>query len=487
MRVYTKINILNSLFWIFLKNFATIFIQLVLQIVMARLLMPEDYGLIAIVLVFINISVILSQSGLNYALIQKRNPSVHDYSTVFTVSLIIATLLYSILFILAPFIAGMYGNSEITLVLRVFSITLFIGPFLSVQNAYIAKNALFKVQFISGLIAIIISGIIGLIMAINGFGVWSLVTQYIMNSLLISVLLLIFISWKPKLYISLNNFKDMIKFSYKLLIVAIVSEFYNDLRTLIIGKKYTSATLGTYDRGFSIPRTIIKPVNNTIRTLMFPTLSEYNNNPAEMKKILRRSIKTSMLLVFPMMVGLALVAHPLVLLLLTDKWIGAVIFIQIFSLLFSIEPIHSLNRQAIIAIGKSNLSLFIEIIRKIVGIAILIISLKYGVVYIALGALIDGFVGLFITTYPTGKYLNYKLSEQIKDIFKVLIATLVMSISVILVNFLNLDSLLTLLIQSCIGVLTYFLSIKLLKYEAIYYVINEVKNYILRKSEKNDF
>lgn len=480
MKVYNKFGILSSLAWAFLKNSGTMIIQFILQIVMARILMPNDYGIIALVMVFINVAIVITQSGLNSALIQKTNPDNGDYSTVFTSSLMFSIILYIILFITAPFIAKFYSFIDLIYALRLLGLILLIGPFQTVQNAFIAKNALYKKQFYANITSLLLSGSIGLFLAYNGFGIWALISQVLLNAIIQTVVLLFIIKWKPSIFLSKNKFVTMFKFGYKLLIVGVINEIYNDIRTLIIGRNYSSSVLGIYDRGFNIPRTIIKPVDNTIQTIMFPAFSEYKDSIPHLYQIVSRAMKTSIMFIFPLMIGIALVAHPLVIFLLTDKWLGIVPYIQIFALLFAFEPIHSINRQVTVALGKSNLSLLVEIIRKTIGVVILLVSLKYGVIYIAIGSLVDGLIGLSITTYPTYRYLKYSLLKQLFDILPVIVGSIFMAATVFLASFLDFNIFTSLILQGIIGALTYITILIALKYEPLLYVYKLIKEKVGR-------
>lgn len=476
-RVYTNKNIISSLIWKLLQSSGAFITLFILQIVMARLLAPETFGLIAIVMVIISLANIFIDSGLNSALIQKKDADELDYSSVFTSTLSISILLYILLYIFAPSFADFYNQMELIKLVRVLGIMLITGAFTSVQNAYIAKNALFKVQFKISFITSITSGILGIICAYLGFGVWALVIQQVIDRFITTIFYLFLIDWKPRLNISINRMKRLFSFSYKILFVSLVNELYNNIQTLLFGYFYEPSTLGYYNRGSIIPKSLFNPINSSIKSIMFPVFSNFQDSTDKVRSIAKRSLKTSFLIVFPMMIGLMIVAKPLVLILLTSKWLPAVYYMQIFALIYAIEPIHSINRQIILGLGKSNISLVIEIVRKILGLSILIISIRFGPHAIALGALIDCILGVAVSTYPVNKLIDYPLKNQIIDIAKPIIVTVIMAIIIYPIGMINLSSIIKLLIQSFLGFITYFTILKLIKYEPMEYLISTLKTF----------
>ncbi|MDD2519303.1 MAG: lipopolysaccharide biosynthesis protein [Bacilli bacterium] len=283
-------------------------IQFIVQIVLARLLLPKDYGIIALVIIFISIASVFVQSGFSAALIQKKNVDEADFSSVFYLSLFIACLTYIILFIVAPSIASFYEEPQIVMVVRVLSITLFFGAFNSIQNAVIARGMQFKKLFFSSTGAILISGTVGIHMAYTGFGVWALVGQQLTNQLLIVVILWFTVKWRPKLLFSYASVKVLFSFGSKLLLSSLINTLYLNLRSLVIGKMYNSAMLGFYNRGQGFPSIIVSNINGAIESVMLPVLSSQQDNKLRVKDMVRRSIVTSSFIIFPMMVGLAVTA-----------------------------------------------------------------------------------------------------------------------------------------------------------------------------------
>lgn len=366
----TKSKVLSSLLWKFMERGGTQGIQFIVQIVLARILLPNDYGIISLIAIFITIANVFVQSGFNTALIQKKDANETDFSSVFYLSLFVAALLYVTLFSTAPFIANFYDTPQLVAVLRVLSITLFFGAFNSIQNAVISKKMQFKKLFFSSLGSMILSGMIGIVLAYAGFGVWALVAQQLINQFSIIVILWFTIKWRPKLIFSFERIKELFSYGWKLLVSSLIDTLDKNLRSLIVGKIYSPSMLGFYNRGDQFPQLIVSNINGSIQSVMLPALSSEQNNKQRVKEMVRRSIITSSFLVLPMMIGLAVIGEPLVKILLTDKWLPCVPFLQVFCLSYALWPIHTANLQAINALGRSDIFLKLEIIKKIIGLAI---------------------------------------------------------------------------------------------------------------------
>lgn len=471
----TKGIVLNSLFWKLMERGGVQGIQFIIQIVLARLLSPDDYGIISLITIFIALSNVFIQSGFNTALIQKRNVKDEDFSSVLYISLGVATILYIILFFTAPFISDFYNILELGQVLRVFSVVLFFGSFNSIQNAIVARTMQFKKLFTVSLFSMLISGTIGITLAYLGFGVWALVSQQIVNQASITFILWFKLKWRPKLVFSINRVGDLFSYGWKLLVSSLIDTLYMNLRGLIVGKIYTSQMLAFYNRGDQFPQLIVSNINGSIQSVMLPTLAAEQENKKRVKELVRRSIVTSSFLLFPIMIGLAVVGEPLIKILLTDKWLPCVPFMQVFCLTYALWPIHTANLQAINALGRSDIYLKLEITKKLIGIIILIISMFYGIYAIALGGLLAGISSSFINAYPNSKLLSYSYREQVKDIMPSLILSTIMGLIVYSVLFLDLSPYLTLVIQVFIGAIVYISLAKFFKLECYKYLINTIK------------
>jgi O-antigen/teichoic acid export membrane protein len=411
---------------------------------------------------------------LNTALIQKKTVDQVDYSSVFFLSLGIATSLYVLLYFVAPFIARFYDNQSLVSVLRVLALTLFPGAFNSIQNAIVSRTMQFKRLFYSSIGAGIISGVVGISLAYLGYGIWALVFQQLINQVCITLILWFTVKWRPTLQFSLERVKVLFSFGWKLLVSSLIDTTYRDLRSLIIGKVYTPAMLGYYNRGEQFPKLVISNINGSIQSVMLPALAAHQDYADRVKSMMRRSIVTSSFIVFPMMVGLAVVAEPLVILLLTEKWLPSVPFLQIFCASFALWPIHTANLQAINAMGRSDIFLKLEIIKKVLGLAILAVSLPFGVYFLALSQIVSGIISSFINAYPNKKLLNYGYGEQVKDILPSLGLSLFMGIAVYMILYLGLSPLLTMGIQILVGIIIYVGIAYLFKLECFTYLVQTI-------------
>lgn len=481
----TKSKVLTSLFWKLLERGGTQGVQFVIQIVLARLLVPNDYGIIALIAIFITIANVFIQSGFNTALIQKKDANEMDFSSVFYLSLVVASLLYLIIFFTAPIIAQFYGIPKLVPILRVISITLFFGAFNSIQNAVVARSMEFKRLFYSSLGAVLISGVVGIVMAYSGFGVWALVAQQLVNQFAITVILWFTVRWRPQLIFSFERVKGLFSYGWKLLVSALIDTLYTNIRSLIIGKMYTPSMLGFYNRGDQFPQIIVTNIDGSIQSVMLPTLASEQDNKHRVKELVRRSIVTSSFILFPMMVGLAVIAEPLVIILLTKKWLPCVPFLQIACASYALYPIHTANLQAINALGRSDVFLKLEVVKKIIGILILGVSIVYGAYAIAIGMVITGIIATFINAYPNLKLLNYSYIEQCKDIMPSILLSFLMGFLVYHFKWLNLQPWLTILIQVSVGGILYVTMAKVFKLECYQYLIMTFKDILKgRKGEK---
>lgn len=482
-----KNQIISSLLWKIMERGGTQGIQFIVQIVLARLLLPEDYGLIAIISIFILIANVFIQSGFNTALIQKKDAEEIDFSSVFYLSLFIAGFIYVILFFTSPFIADFYKEPLLVPTLRVLAITLFFGAFNSIQNAFIARNMMFKKLFFSSLGAIILSGSTGVIMAYSGFGIWALVAQQLINQFSITVILWFTLRWRPKLMFSFERVKGLLSYGWKLLVSSLIDTLDRDIRSLIIGKIYNPAILGFYNRGKQFPELIVGNIDGSIQAVLFPALASEQDNKIRVKGMVRRSMTVSSFVIFPMMIGMAAASEPLIQVLLTEKWLPTVPFLQIFCITYALWPIHTANLQAISALGRSDIFLKLEIVKEIMGLTILAISIRFGIYGIAWGGLLSGVIATFINSYPNLKLLNYSYKEQLNDILPNLSISMIMGVGIYSLNSLNIAIWQTLLLQIVLGISIYLILAILFKIDSFNYIINTAKTILdMRKGVENE-
>ena len=473
-----KLKTISSLIWKFSERMGAQIIQFVVSIVLARLLTPADYGLIGLITVFITVSLVFAQSGLGQALVQKKNADDIDFSSVFYFSLVFSVLIYVILFAVAPFIAHFYEEPILTNVVRVLGIVVIIGAVHSVQNAYVQKTMQFKCFFWSTLGGTLVSAAIGISMAYNGYGVWALVGQQISNQFANTIILFFAVKWRPKLMFSFERASRLFTYGWKMLVSSLIDTVYTNIHSLIIGKFYSASDLGFYSRGRQFPMLIIQNINTAIDTVLFPVMSEVQDEKARLKSMMRRSIVTSTFLIFPMMAGLAAIAEPITLLLLTEKWLPAVPFIQFCCFIFAFMPIHTANLQAIKALGRSDIFLGLEIAKKIAGILILIITLPNGLMVMMIGNCVSTIISSFINAFPNRKLLGYSYLEQIKDILPSIVISIIKLVCVLAVGAFNCNIIVKLILQVITGVVVYTGMAKLCKLECFEYILNIVKGFI---------
>ncbi len=452
-----KESVFRSLLFKGIESFGNQGIAFVVNIVLARLIDPSDYGILTLLTVFISISRVFVMSGLNTALIQKASIDRKDYDSAFAFSLTLSLLMYGLLFLFAPAIADFYHNDKLVPVLRVLALVLVPGAWTSVQHAMVARERRFAEQMKSSLLATLLSGIIGIGLALQGYAYWALLAQQLSNQVIQAVLLGTQLRYLPTLRIYWARLLALLRFGWKLLISGIVDVIYENIRALVIGKQYTEADLGFYNRGRQFPELVMGSINTTIQSVILPVLSSQQDSPAQFKDTMRKSVLLSSFIVFPMMTGLALAANPLISLLLTDKWLACVPFLQLACLDFALYPLHTANLQAINAKGRSDLFLKLEIVKKIYGIAILLISIFYfrSVFAIVAGASISSVISFFVNAYPNRKLMDYGIAEQLKDILPGIVLSAAMGICVYLVSLLKLGNALTLLLQIFVGMLSY--------------------------------
>lgn len=475
-------SVLSNFIWRFLERCGAQGVTLIVSIVLARLLDPNVYGTIALVTIFTTIMQIFVDSGMGNALIQKKDADDLDFSSVFYFNIVMCSVLYLIMFFLAPFIAKFYKIPELTAVVRVLSLMLVISGVKNVQQAYVSRHLMFKRFFFATLGGTIGAAVIGIIMAYFGFGVWALVAQMLFNTTIDTLILWITVKWRPKKMFSMQRLKSLFSYGWKLLISALLDTVYNNIRQLIIGKVYTKSDLAYYNNGKKYPEYLVSNINTAIDSVLLPTMSNEQNHPERVKSMTRRAIKTATFIIMPLMVGFAVCSRQLVSLILTDKWLPSVPFMQIFCISFAFYPIHTANLNAIKAMGRSDLFLKLEIIKKSIGVVTIIIAIKFGVMAMAYSMLITSFISQVVNSFPNKKLLNYSYLEQVKDMLPQIILSLVMGVIVYAVTFLKLSSIITLAIQIPVGVLVYWAGSKLFHIESYEYIVGMLKNFRKKKA-----
>ena len=475
-----KNRAISGFLWRFFERCGAQGVTLVVSIVLARLLDPETYGTIALVTVFTVILDVFVNSGFGNALIQKKDADDLDFSSVFYFNVVMCIALYALLFACAPLIAKFYGLPELTALVRVLGLSLIISGVKNVQQAYVSKNLLFKKFFFATLGGTLGAAVVGIWMAYMGCGVWALVAQNLFNGAVDTIILWLTVKWRPKRMFSLERLKSLFSYGWKLLVSNLLDTGYNQLRQLIIGKMYTASDLAFYNKGTEYTHPIITNINSSIDSVLFPVMSEAQDDRETVKNMTRRAITVSSYIIWPMMMGIAACAKPLIRILLTDKWLPCVPFLRIFCIVYAFYPIHTANLNAIKALGRSDLFLKLEIIKKIVGLTIIFATMWYGVMAMAWGMLAGSFISQVINAWPNRKLLDYKYGQQIKDITPSILLSVAMFGIVYCVQLFELNDWLTLLIQIPLGVLIYVSGSKLFKMESYEYVLTTAKGFLKR-------
>ena len=476
-------SITSNVLWKFAERFAAQLVSFVVSIVLARVLLPEDYGAVALVLVFIEIANAFVSFGLGNALIQKNNVDELDFSSVLFFNVGFSLLIYLVLFFFAPAISSFYNNNLLTSVLRILGIRLILAAINTVQQAYVSKQMAFKKFFWSTLFGTIISGVFGIFLAYRGFGVWALVAQYLINTTVDTLILFYTVGWKPKLIYSWERVRSLFKYGWKILFEGVSNILAGQIKNLLIGKVYTNADLGHYSKAQQFPQIITTNINTSISSVLFPAMSSVQNDDDLLIQLMRRSIRVSSYLIFPMLFGLAAVAPNLVTVLLTDKWISCVPYLYIFCfislLTIGMQPRH----QALKAKGRSGVFMVEHMFSRTIEFVILLLVYRINVMAIALTGVAGGVLLTLTIMFTSKKFSGYKYFDQVKDVAGLIFMSCAMFVPVFLFGYYaNLDPIVELIVQIFMGVLIYFVLSFVLKPEGFSFLSSFIKR-VLKKRQ----
>ncbi len=429
--------------------------------------MPEDFGSIALVQVFVTFSNVLVVTGFSTSIIQKKKIDETEISSIFYCSFALAIILYIVLFLSAPFIAIYYKQPGLSQVLRVIALVLPFGAYNSIQSALLVRRMDFKIQFFCCFIAVTIAGMVGVFLAFKGLGIWAIVAYNISNTIIISIMYSIIVRWRPLLYFSKTKVLILLSFGWKITVSAIIDTLYTNLFTLAIGKKYSTKDLAYYNRGQQLPLLLSRNVTSSISTVMLPVFSQLQDKKIELKSAVRNSVSLCSFVMFPIIMGLLACSRPLVLLLYSEKWIEAVPYMQLFCIAYMFYPINMANTQALNGMGRSDLFLKLNAIKKGLGILVLVFLLPYGVKTITLGYAATSIISVLINIAPNRKLLSYGYFEQLKDVMPSLILSVSMcAICLLLAVFIK-NTILLLAVQVVTGMVFYLGLAHLFKVQAM--------------------
>lgn len=446
---------ITGFIWMFLERVGAQSIGLVISFVLARLMTPDDYGVVAIVNVFIPIITMFISAGMSVALVQKKDADDLDFSSLFYFNLCTCVILYIGLFLVSPWIAKQYETPELTAMLRVAGCMFLISGLRAVQAAYCSRHLLFKNFFFATLGGTVIAAVVGIIMAVQGYGAWALIIQSLLNNAIDALILWFTAGWRPKKMFSFSRLKALFQYGWKMLVSSLLELGYNSLSPLIIGYKYNHADLAYYNKGQSIPNSLVSMINAALDKVLLPVMANNQNEPQQVKLMTRQSLRLGTFVLFPLMMGAAVCATGIVRLLLTDKWLEMVPFFQMFCVVYALLPVQTANLNAIKALGRSDLFLKIETVKKVIGIITLIITVPMGVKHIAFGQIVVNVLGQLVNAWPNRKLMGYAYREQLLDVLPSALATVAMGILVYLVSLLKLPVGATLLLQVLTGVVSY--------------------------------
>lgn len=472
----------RSFVWKLLERFMSQGISLVVQIVLARVLLPEDFGSLAILVAITNYASIFVQSGLSTAIIQKKDLQDRDVSTVFIVSMTVAAVMYVGLFVASPFIAEFYALPELTWALRALSLLLFLNGINAVQTALLSRKMCFKKLFFRSMLSVPISGVVGIVMAHLGFGVWALVAHHLVSMLVIVLFMSFDRDARFRISFSWESFKSIYSFSWKVMLTSMITGFHDTLRTMVIGKRYSTEDLAYYDKAYAYSSYVTHIVNTSISSVLLPVFSRQQDDLIHLRAMARRAAKLSAFVMFPVLLGVTATAEPLVRVLLTDKWLASIPYLMLFCLLRLPGCIMTADRQVYFALGKSGVNLGYEIGLFIINFATLLITVPLGTMAIAIGATAVEFIGGFAIWCISEKTYGYRVWDRLKDIARPAVNSIIMAAVVWFVGYqLAMAPVLELVIQVFVGAVLYVALCLLTKDESFQYCKTLFKNMLKGK------
>lgn len=474
---------IGGMFWSFGDKLANQGSQFVIQIILARLLVPENFGLVGLILVFNAISAVIVDSGFSNALIREKLVTQKDYSTVFYVNLAISVAIYVTLFLLAPMVSEFFNEPDLAFLIKVLALGIIINAFGIIPRVLFAREIDFKTMAKVNFTTSIVSGVSAVIFALSGFGVWSLIVRVLVMNIMQSVLSLWMTKWVPSLTFSMASFKRLFAFGWKLLASELINTFYQNIYTLIIGKQFSTIQLGYYTNAYRFSNMASETLTTTIRRVAYPILSSIQEEEERLKQAFKKIIKTTAFLIFPIMVGLAAIGEPLVALLLGKQWMPMVVYFQLLCMAGMLFPVHAINLNVLQVKGRSDLFLILEIIKITVASFFILLAILFntGIIGLVMVVVVNSYIALFINTYFSGKEISYSMKEQMKDLAPIYISSLLMGALVYGVGqLLPENNLVKLSVQIISGLVIYIFACKLLRIRELI-VVYELLMPLIRK------
>lgn len=442
--------------WSFIDNIASSGVTFLVGLVLANLLTPTEYGIMAIITIFIAVSTSIVDSGFSNALIRKVHIERVDYNTVFFFNLVVSFILYIVLYVAAPAISIFFKEAVLTEVLRVIGWVLVVNALAIIPRTILVKKIDFKTQTKVSVISSVVSGVVGIGMAITGWGVWSLVWQQLSRQMMNTLFLWVFCKWIPVWEFSMKSFKELFNFGYKLLFSGLLDTIYKEIYYVVIGRFYSAADLGQYTRAQQFNIIFSSNLTSVVQRVSYPVLSSIQEEPERLREAYRRVIKLTMLVAFACMLGLAAVAKPLILILIGEKWLPAVPYLQIICFAGMLYPLHAINLNILQVKGRSDLFLKLEIIKKIIAVGPIVVGIFYGIEYMLCGSVVTSFIAYLLNGYYSADLINYPTKEQLKDIFPTFAVSLIVAAFMWSFSFLNIATYIQLSVQIVVGLVFAF-------------------------------
>lgn len=478
-----RLKTIEGVLWNAFEMFGGKIVQIIITIILARLLAPEDFGVIGLLVIFTELSKVILDSGFSQALIRKKDADQVDFTSVFYFNIVVGIIVYVLLYMLSPLISDFYNYPELTAISRVVFLSVFINSFGIVQNAKIIREVNFKVLAKRTIIANVIAGLLAVYLAYIGFGVWALVIQMVLASFLHVALLWSFSKWLPSFSFSVKPIKTLFAFSSNLLVSGLLDVIASNIQTLLIGKIYTKADLGFYTQAKQLSGIPSSTITSIVRNVTYPTLSAIQENKEQLKQAYRKVIKISIIAVTPLMLGLMSVGDSLIPLILGDKWMPSVDYFMLLCITGAIFPLYSINQNIFLVRGNSKLYLKISVVKRVITLLAIIITIKFSVFTLVVGQVLATILNTIITMIYSGREINYKFIEQVKDIGAIILISIIMAISVFVFGRkVNIESSLWMLIIQCaLGLVVFFTTAFVFKLD----VLNDLKEIIVTVKNKN--
>jgi O-antigen/teichoic acid export membrane protein len=466
---------IHGVIWSAVESFSLQGVQFLIGIVLARLLSPSDFGMIGMLSIFMGVSQVFVDCGFSSALIRQKKVSKEDYGTAFLINFTFSIMAFAILFLIAPFVANFYDTPELKSVMQIFSTVLIVNALFTVHKVKLTRHVDFKTQSKATLCAAIISGAVGITLAYNGFGVWSLVYQAICNSVLSLIFFSLLLKWFPHPIFSRDSFRNLFGFGSKIFLASIMHTIYSNLYNIAIGKKFSASTLGYYTRADQLGQFPSQNIAGVLSRVTYPILSQLQDNQNQLKIIYTKYLQICCFVVFPLMMGLAALANPIITLLFGEKWLPSAILLQILCFGLMFDPICNINLNLLLVKGRSDLFLKLEVVKKTIAILILIVSLPFGLIGICSGRVLYGIIATLLNMTYTNNFIDLSMRKQIRLLLPSLIFSLIMAAGVYAITQTYLNGGLQLVAGIVTGLILYLVPAWIFKVEALMYILNVIK------------